>query len=73
MRIGERLARAAEAALEAAPEAADLLPVLRSRDEQVRETMLRVFPRTVRGRGSRVDSREGWESGREAADRAQLR
>jgi hypothetical protein len=73
VRIGERMARAAEAALEAAPEAADLLPVLRSRDEQVRETMLRVFPRTVRGRGSRVDSREGWESGREAADRATLR
>ncbi|WP_432828926.1 DUF2786 domain-containing protein [Dactylosporangium sp. CA-092794] len=72
VRIGERLGRAAEAALDAAPEAADLLPVLRSRDEQVRETMQRVFPRTVRGRGSRVDSREGWESGREAADRAAL-
>ncbi|MER7008051.1 DUF2786 domain-containing protein [Dactylosporangium sp. NPDC000555] len=74
VRIGERLTRAAEAALEAAAqEPADLLPVLRSRDEQVRESMLRVFPRTVRGRGSRVDSREGWESGREAADRATLR
>ncbi|MEV6930240.1 DUF2786 domain-containing protein [Dactylosporangium sp. NPDC051485] len=72
VRIGERLARVAEAAIEAAPEAADLLPVLRSRDEQVRETMAKVFPRTVRGRGSRVDSREGWESGREAADRATL-
>ncbi|GAA2361503.1 DUF2786 domain-containing protein [Dactylosporangium salmoneum] len=72
VRIGERLARVAEAAIEAAPEQADLLPVLRSRDEQVRETMAKVFPRTVRGRGSRVDSREGWESGREAADRATL-
>ena len=46
--------------------------MLRSRDEQVRETMLRVFPKTVRGRGSRVDSHEGWESGRTAADRAEL-
>lgn len=72
VRIGERLSRAAEAAVAAAPQAAGLLPVLRSRDEQVREAMLRVFPRTVRGRGSRVDSREGWESGRDAADRAEL-
>ncbi|MEV7231446.1 DUF2786 domain-containing protein [Polymorphospora sp. NPDC051019] len=84
VRIGERLAGAAKAALEEAirptgpvaepgPVAAtDLLPVLAARDEQVRETMDRVFPRTVRARGSRVDSREGWESGRAAADRADL-
>ncbi|GAA2618571.1 DUF2786 domain-containing protein [Dactylosporangium fulvum] len=73
VRIGERLTRAAaELSAAAVAEHADLLPVLRSRDEQVRETMQRVFPRTVRGRGSRVDSREGWESGREAADRAEL-
>ncbi|GGM62996.1 DUF2786 domain-containing protein [Dactylosporangium sucinum] len=72
VRIGERLTRVAEAALEAAAEAADLLPVLRSRDEQVQETMRRVFPRTVRGRGSRADSLEGWESGRAAADAAEL-
>ncbi|MGI5214671.1 DUF2786 domain-containing protein [Plantactinospora sp. CA-290183] len=72
VRIGERLAGAAQAALEAATDPADLLPVLASRDEQVRETMQRVFPRTVRARGSRVDSREGWDSGRDAADRASL-
>ncbi|WP_433078473.1 DUF2786 domain-containing protein [Dactylosporangium sp. CA-052675] len=72
VRIGERLAHATELAIEETAAASDLLPVLRSRDEQVRETMARVFPRTVRGRGSRVDSREGWESGREAADRAIL-
>ena len=81
VRIGERLAGAAEAALAEAArgagdagdvDAADLLPVLASRDEQVRETMRRVFPRTVRARGSRVDSREGWDSGRAAADRAAL-
>ncbi|MDR7278563.1 DUF2786 domain-containing protein [Catenuloplanes atrovinosus] len=69
-RIGERLARAARAAL---PDAGgDLLPVLRSRDVQVRETMTRVFPRTERARGARVDSDEGWREGRAAADRATL-
>ncbi|GAA3451395.1 DUF2786 domain-containing protein [Dactylosporangium matsuzakiense] len=71
VRIGERLARATELALEEASDK-NVLPVLRSRDEQVRETMTRIFPRTVRGRGSRVDSLEGWESGREAADQAVL-
>jgi hypothetical protein len=68
-RIGERLADAGEAAL-AEGDAANVLPVLADRDEQVRETMRRVFPRTVRVRGSRVDSIEGWDSGLEAADRA---
>jgi hypothetical protein len=81
VRIDERLAGAARAAVEDATgsgdgngvtDPVDLLPVLASRDEQVRETMQRMFPRTVRVRGSRVDSREGWESGREAADRASL-
>lgn len=85
VRIGERLAGAAEAALADATSstdetgtgpgttaAADLLPVLASRDEQVRETMQSVFPRTVRARGGRVDSRDGWDSGRAAADRAAL-
>lgn len=76
VRIRERLAHAADTALADLTRAADggdLLPVLASRDEQVRETMRKVFPRTVRGRGSRVDSREGWDSGRAAADRAALR
>jgi hypothetical protein len=80
VRIGERLAGAAEAALADATRTHDsgtaatagLLPVLASRDEQVRETMRSVFPHTVRTRGSRVDSREGWDSGRAAADRAAL-
>lgn len=81
VRIGERLAGAAEAALADATrtsgeagtaDAPDLLPVLASRDEQVHEVMRSVFPRTVRARGSRVDSREGWDSGRAAADRAAL-
>ncbi|GAB3857999.1 hypothetical protein GCM10027610_095140 [Dactylosporangium cerinum] len=81
VRIGERLTQASEAAVQdtmkgtvedtdASPQ--DLLPVLAARDAQVRETMERVFPRTVRGRGTRVDSDEGWDSGRAAADRAAL-
>jgi hypothetical protein len=87
VRIGERLTQASEAAVrDAAVDAAaqgadaapsldrsqDLLPVLAARDAQVRETMERVVPRTVRGRGTRVDSDEGWDSGRAAADRAAL-
>jgi Protein of unknown function (DUF2786) len=70
VRIGERLDRADRAEL---AQHADLLPVLRSRDVRVREAMDRAFPRTVRSRGSRVDSLEGWESGRAAADEAELR
>ncbi len=70
VRIGERLERTTAAAVAAG--SADLLPVLATRDAQVRETMDRVFPATVRARGSRVDSHEGWESGRAAADRAEL-
>lgn len=81
VRIDERLADAAQRALaeatgrgggSGAADPADLLPVLASRDEQIRETMRRVFPHTVRVRASRVESHEGWESGRRAADRAAL-
>jgi hypothetical protein len=72
VRIGERLQRATRAAVDELT-AGDLLPVLASREAQVRETARRVFPHTVRARGTRVDSLEGWESGREAADRAALK
>jgi hypothetical protein len=74
VRIGERLEDAAAAVLADGGGVATpgLLPVLASRDAQVRETVRRVFPHTVRARGSRVDSREGWDSGREAASRAAL-
>lgn len=68
-RIGERLARAAR---DAVPTTGDLLPVLRSRDLQVQETMTRAFPHTERARGARIDSDEGWREGRAAADRATL-
>jgi hypothetical protein len=73
VRIGERLAEASRAALVQAGDAAALLPVLASRDVRVREARDRSFPRTVRGRGFRVASLEGWESGRTAADEATLR
>ncbi|MEU8242117.1 DUF2786 domain-containing protein [Actinoplanes missouriensis] len=70
IRIGQRLRETAEREMAGH---SDLLPVLRNRDIQVREAMNKVFPTTVRARGSRVDSLEGWESGRAAADEAQLR
>jgi hypothetical protein len=70
VRIGERLAAATRHEIE---QHTDLRPVLRNRDLQVREAMDRAFPHTVRARGRRVDSLEGWESGRAAADEAQLR
>ncbi|MFF5082365.1 DUF2786 domain-containing protein [Actinoplanes sp. NPDC000266] len=70
VRIGERLSQATRHEIE---QHSDLLPVLRNREVQVREVMRKAFPRTVRARGSRIDSLEGWESGRAAADEAQLR
>jgi hypothetical protein len=70
VRIGERLERATKKEIE---QHTDLRPVLRNRDLQVREAMDRAFPNTVRARGRRVDSLEGWESGRAAADEAELR
>jgi hypothetical protein len=69
VRIGERLAQTSRREID---RHADLLPVLRGRDVQVREVLDEAFPRTVRARGSRVDSLEGWESGRAAADEAEL-
>jgi len=73
VRIGERLAGAAESAVaDAARAESDLLPVLAARDEQVRQSLRRVFPRTVADRGGRADSQEGWDSGRTAADLAAL-
>jgi hypothetical protein len=70
IRIGERLREVAEREFAGR---GDLLPVLRSRDVEVRAAMEKVFPRTVRSRASRVDSLEGWDSGRAAADEAHLR
>ena len=69
IRIGQRLRETAEREMASR---SDLLPVLRNRDVQVQEALIKVFPNTVRARGSRVDSLEGWDSGRAAADEAQL-
>jgi hypothetical protein len=71
VQIGQRLRSAASSAVAEAA-SADLLPVLASRQVKVTETVQRIFPNTVRVRGSRVDSLEGWDSGRDAADRAAL-
>jgi len=71
-RIGQRLAEASRAALAETADTSGLLPVLASRDVQVQQARDRAFPRTVKGRGFRVYSEEGWESGREAADQATL-
>ena len=50
-RIGERLSRATRHEID---RHADLLPVLRNRDLQVRAAMDRAFPHTVRSRGRRL-------------------
>ena len=73
VRIGERLAEASRAALDQAGDPAALLPVLASRDVQVRQARDRSFPSTTKGRGFRVASLDGWETGRAAADEARLR
>ncbi|MFI5493638.1 DUF2786 domain-containing protein [Actinoplanes sp. NPDC051859] len=73
VRIGERLAAADQSALTQSADTNALLPVLASREAQVRQAREQAFPRTVRGRGFRVDNEDGWESGREAANRATLR
>jgi hypothetical protein len=73
-RIGERLTGATEhASSEAAAEVggSTLLPVLAAREEAVRERVESAFPSLVHQRVS-VSNREGWESGRAAADRASL-
>jgi uncharacterized protein DUF2786 len=69
VRIGERMRQTIRQEID---RHSDLLPVLRSRDLQVQEAVQKIFPNTVRSRGSRVHSLEGWESGRAAADEAHL-
>ena len=77
-RIGERLTTATKAATEQAsrdvagqPGADQLLPVLASREATVGEMADELFPDLV-GRQVAVTNREGWASGRAAADRAHL-
>ncbi|WP_067708706.1 DUF2786 domain-containing protein [Nocardia yamanashiensis] len=70
-RIGERLAAAEQATIakSAAPER--LLPVLAARRQDVDKAFDTYFPAAKSSRIS-VGSAEGWQAGRDAADRAQL-
>jgi hypothetical protein len=77
-RIGERLATATEQATEQAsrelagqPGADRLLPILASRDGAVGALADELFPALV-GRTVAVTNRDGWASGRAAADQAHL-
>ncbi|WP_182877900.1 DUF2786 domain-containing protein [Microbispora sp. H10670] len=73
-RIGERLHEAAgEAVRQAAAETSrDLLPVLAARDQAVDAAMEKMFPELSMVRTGSVGNREGWISGRAAADQAVL-
>ncbi len=74
VRIGQRLMAATEQVSEqAAAEAGDgrLLPVLAARTDSVREATETMFPEIVARSVSATD-REGWASGRAAADLASL-
>lgn len=77
-RIGERLTTAAGLAVDQAsrdlagrPDADRLLPVLASRDSAVGAMADKLFPELV-GRPVAVTNRDGWASGRAAADHARL-
>jgi hypothetical protein len=77
-RIGERLSTATRQATEqasrdvaGAPGAQRLLPVLATREATVEQLADELFPDLV-GRQVAVTNREGWASGRAAADRAHL-
>jgi uncharacterized protein DUF2786 len=74
-RIGERLRGATdEVVRQAAAETpgTNLLPVLASRAKAVEDTTEALFPELTEHRMSAVTDREGWLSGRAAADRADL-
>ncbi|MEV7041019.1 DUF2786 domain-containing protein [Amycolatopsis sp. NPDC051061] len=70
-RIGERLEKAAAATLTATPDPDRLLPVLASHELKVNAAFTTLFPQVV-GKSVTVRSAEGWDAGREAADRARL-
>lgn len=73
-RIGERLNAATdEVGAEAAGSAsgAQLLPVLAARDDAVRDAFERQFPELTQ-HPTAANNRQGWASGRAAADRAAL-
>jgi hypothetical protein len=74
IRIGERLRQSTEeVSREAATEegSSDLLPVLAAREDKVRAAAEKLFPE-VRASEVRINNRDGWYSGRAAADLATL-
>jgi len=74
-RIGERLAEATAVQTEAAaaePGGARLLPVLAARHEEVDQAVSGLFPQLREASVGGVHDREGWTSGRAAADLASL-
>jgi len=73
-RIGQRLQRSAQAAVDAAAAAsgADLLPVLASRQDEVDQAMAEAFPHIVQSQTTRRYHREGHLAGKVAADLADL-
>lgn len=70
-RIGERLSQATQTAEREASREADLLPVLRKRENEVQEKFAEVFP-AIRRHRINVSNQYGWAEGRAAADRADL-
>jgi hypothetical protein len=73
-RIGERLSAATEGVdreMTASAGAAQLLPVLAARDDAVRDAFEKQFPELTQ-HATAINNREGWASGRAAADRASL-
>ncbi len=73
-RIGERLSAATEGVdreMTASTGAAQLLPVLAARDDAVRHAFEMQFPELTHD-ATTINNREGWASGRAAADRASL-
>jgi len=70
-RIGERLEEANATTIAESPDQERLLPVLASRQLAVDEAFDTLFP-TIRNRGIAIRNGNGWDAGREAADRARL-
>ncbi|MDG4768341.1 DUF2786 domain-containing protein [Solwaraspora sp. WMMD406] len=73
-RIGERLSETTQGVDREAAEstgAANLLPVLAARDDAVRDAFEKQFPELARTTAT-INNRQGWASGRAAADRASL-
>lgn len=75
-RIGERLIAAADEVLaqaSAGPRHASLLPALAARDQAIDQAVDEMFGKTKKHRVAARYDREGWMSGRAAADAARLR